>query len=354
MSTKEGTFDQICFVISPIGQEGTDTHTRFHEILDYIIRPAVEASGHNLQVLRADQIQHPGSFIKDILEYISSSFVVIADLTGQNPNVFYELGVRHSLSPRTILISQNLEDLPADLREYRTIIYDTSAKGGATFKEKLVKYLTDIVQDPLRPDNPVLDRLGTVVGTRIGELQQENILLRSQLESVLKKGEKEAMKILELRKDDGLFIRLDRILKIMSAERKYSTLFGRYDLPEGQGSFAGHLTSEGSTIERFLYISGPHVSVDFVKELADARVLMEQCSRGQKISITFVIVSAHDYTTEKPKLEEQFHQIKQFLTPANRDRFSLEIWDGPTITQKEYELGIKLPPQLEASVAPPD
>ena len=130
------TEEMICFVISPIGKEGTEKFKEFKEVLQYIIKPAFEESNFKFSVIRADDINRSGSFIKDILENIYSSHIVIADLTGQNPNVFHELGVRHSLRPRTILIAQNLDDIPSDLREYRTIIYDTSAKGASAFKTR--------------------------------------------------------------------------------------------------------------------------------------------------------------------------------------------------------------------------
>src|SRR6266536_3986727 len=148
MTEKSPTLDRICFVISPIGREGTEVHDRFKEVLEFMIRPAVKEAGAGLEVLRADDIQRAGSFIKDILEYVSGAWIIIADLTSQNPNVFYELGVRHSLSPRTILIAQNLDDIPSDLREYRTIIYDMTAKGASLFKQRIEKYLTEIQDGP--------------------------------------------------------------------------------------------------------------------------------------------------------------------------------------------------------------
>lgn len=97
----------------------------------------MEDTGYKLQLIRADEIDKTGSFIKQILDCLYSSFIVIADLTDKNPNVFYELGVRHSLSPRTILIAQSLEDVPSDLGEYRTIKYDMSAKSSKYFSKKL-------------------------------------------------------------------------------------------------------------------------------------------------------------------------------------------------------------------------
>lgn len=158
-----GPMHKVCFVVSPIGQEGTETYQKFRDAYDYVIKSAVKDAGYQLQILRADEINRTGSFIKDILESLFSAFLVIADLTDQNPNVFYELGVRHALCPRTILIAQSVDDIPSDLREYRTIVYDTSAKGAAVFSERLKHFLQEIHSEPDRPDNPVLDRIGGII-----------------------------------------------------------------------------------------------------------------------------------------------------------------------------------------------
>lgn len=152
--------EQMCFVISPIGKKESENFVLFKEVLDYLIKPAVNNSGYKLHVLRADEIDKSGSIIREILYNIKNSFIVIADLTNQNPNVFYELGVRHSLNTRTILIAQDEKFIPFDLRDYRTIIYDMStAKGIRQFEIKLKKYIKEIYENPLRPDNPVLEKL---------------------------------------------------------------------------------------------------------------------------------------------------------------------------------------------------
>src|SRR5439155_4691700 len=114
------------------------------------------------------------------------------DLTGQNPNVFYELGVRHALHPRTILIAQSLDDIPSDLREYRTIVYDTSAKGAADFSSRLKGCFDEIMKNPDRQDNPVLDRIGTIVESRIALLEDEKQQLKRQLSTVLATGSVQA------------------------------------------------------------------------------------------------------------------------------------------------------------------
>jgi hypothetical protein len=84
--------------------------------------------------------------------------VVIADLTGQNANVFYELGVRHVLRGRTILLSQDSSFIPFDLKSYAYHIYNwRTKKGKQDLRQKIAVLLKELEQHPHRPDNPVED-----------------------------------------------------------------------------------------------------------------------------------------------------------------------------------------------------
>jgi hypothetical protein len=145
-----------CFVVSPIGEAGSERFDTFRAVLDRLIRPAIETSDLDLRVIRADEIHHSGSFMRDVLENLANAYLVIVDVTGQNPNVFYELGVRHALSPRTILIARTVKEIPADLREYRALIYSSSPEGDESFGQRLRAYLEEIERAPETPDNPVL------------------------------------------------------------------------------------------------------------------------------------------------------------------------------------------------------
>src|SRR4051794_23344712 len=86
-----------------------------------IIRPTLLKMG--LQALRAKEIFGTRAIIRDIWESIWRARIVIADVTGKNPNVNYELGLCHALSVDTILITRRMKDVPFDYQHRRCIVY---------------------------------------------------------------------------------------------------------------------------------------------------------------------------------------------------------------------------------------
>ena len=86
---------KICFVIAPIGEPESDTRRRSDQILRHVIRPAVKSKGYT--AIRADEISEPGIITSQVIQHIVEDPLVVADLTERNPNVFYELAVRHAI-----------------------------------------------------------------------------------------------------------------------------------------------------------------------------------------------------------------------------------------------------------------
>lgn len=146
-----------CFVIIPFSKTKSCTEQKWTEIFEYIIKPAVEESQLGYECERS--IAERENIIKGILEALNRANVVIADLTDNNPNVFYELGVRHTLTNRTILIAQGEEHIPFDLSSYPVAFYSESPAKIAEFKKDIKKKLEDIEKNPDRSDNPVADFL---------------------------------------------------------------------------------------------------------------------------------------------------------------------------------------------------
>lgn len=141
----------------PFSSTNRCTSEQWTEIFNNVHKPAVTGSRLGYRCVRSDI--RTGAFIKDILMQLNQADVVLADLTDMNPNVFYELGVRHTLKNRTILVSQTMDDVPSDLRQYGVITYETTPNGVVEYKKNLNNLLRDIRDDPDRADNPVSDYL---------------------------------------------------------------------------------------------------------------------------------------------------------------------------------------------------
>ena len=147
-----------CFVIMPVSKTKSCTTRQWTNIFDEMIKPAVVGSKLGFTCERSKP--RTGNLIKDILNKLNMADVVIADLTDMNPNVFYELGVRHTLRNRTILIAQDMKYVPSDLRSYWVIIYKKGLSGLQDFKNKIRGTMKEMMNNPEKPDNPVEDFLG--------------------------------------------------------------------------------------------------------------------------------------------------------------------------------------------------
>ena len=108
----------LCFVMMPFRPE-TDALYR------NLIKPAVERLG--LTALRADEMAAPGSITEQIRVAIQQSRLCVADVSGRNPNVLYEVGIAHTLGKPTVLLTQDVGDVPFDLRVIRHIVYGLDA-----------------------------------------------------------------------------------------------------------------------------------------------------------------------------------------------------------------------------------
>jgi hypothetical protein len=139
-----------CFVIAPIGYPGSSTRKRSDQILKHIIKPAVKKCGY--EAIRADDIAQTGMITKQILQRVAEDPLVIADLTGGNPNVFYELAIRHALQKPLVQIIEKGEKLPFDIADTRTIYFDLDDVKVA--KTKIVECIKAIEKNPSRIETP--------------------------------------------------------------------------------------------------------------------------------------------------------------------------------------------------------
>ena len=139
--------DKVCFIITPIGKEGTEIRKNADEVLEYIINPVCDSFGYS--VVRADKMTNSGLITKAIIEQIIS-----ADLTGSNPNVFYELAIRHSYRKPAIQIIKGDVNIPFDIANMRTISYETTLSG-ADLAKKDIEAMMQAIENGETVHNPV-------------------------------------------------------------------------------------------------------------------------------------------------------------------------------------------------------
>ncbi|MGB7156598.1 MAG: hypothetical protein WBD40_00945 [Tepidisphaeraceae bacterium] len=117
-------YKNACFVITPIGDEGSPERKHADTMLRHLISPVLK--DHSLSAIRADQIAKPGHITKQTVEHIAYCRVCITDLSFGNQNAHYELGVRHAFNLASVQIIRKGDKIPFDVQQGRTIIIDTS------------------------------------------------------------------------------------------------------------------------------------------------------------------------------------------------------------------------------------
>lgn len=158
ITSTHATFETSAFYITPIGEAGSPQRRHADMFANSIVEPALEASG--LKLVRADQIESPGVITKQIIEYIVHSRLVIADLSFHNPNVFYELALRHVLRKPTVQMMRKVDRIPFDVSQNRTVIIDEEDKYDLiakmpTFIADLRAQVRQALENPDAIDNPV-------------------------------------------------------------------------------------------------------------------------------------------------------------------------------------------------------
>jgi CheY-like chemotaxis protein len=145
---------KVCFVIAPIGSTDSEIRGRSDQIFEQVIEPAARQRGY--EPVRSDQISQPGLITSQMIEHLMNDDLVIADLTGRNPNVYYELALRHGFKKPVIQIKEVSESLPFDIIGMRTIDVDYRfVKSMQKCKEEIAKQIQLIEKDPSRIESPI-------------------------------------------------------------------------------------------------------------------------------------------------------------------------------------------------------
>jgi len=140
--------EPFAFVIMPFDRE-------FDAVYDKLIEPALADAGY--KVGRADKTLDQRNILKDIIPNIYRADLIVADITTRNANVFYELGVAHTLSKAVVMVIQDAEEIPFDLRSYRVIPYSTRYDEADRLTEELRNIAVAHREGKVTFENPVVD-----------------------------------------------------------------------------------------------------------------------------------------------------------------------------------------------------
>ena len=147
---EQRTDKKRCFIITPIGNDNDSILRHIDGIIDAAIKPALEP---DYEVVAAHKITETGTITKQIIKEIYQDELAIANLTGNNPNVMYELAVQYCLGKPVLTIAEKGTSLPFDVMPERTIFYINDPQGSLDLKEAIKSYVLNI--DLTRVESPI-------------------------------------------------------------------------------------------------------------------------------------------------------------------------------------------------------
>lgn len=145
---------QDCFIICPIGDEGTEIRRRSDKLLKHVLAPVLSANNYN--AIRADQIPKVGLITTQVINLIIDCPLVIADLSGSNPNVFYELAIRHAVQEPYIQVINKDEKMPFDIAGVRTVEIDLGDLDSVDKAKSEIDRQIKEFSKGHKPDSPIM------------------------------------------------------------------------------------------------------------------------------------------------------------------------------------------------------
>lgn len=284
-----------CFVISPIGTSGTPERKRADLVLKHILKASLEPLGY--EVIRADEISQPGSITLQVLERVLQSELVVADLTGHNPNVFYELAVRHASEKPVIHVIQSGQKIPFDIADLRAIFIDTDLEGAERSRNDLAAQVKQIEAGHLG-ETPV--KLAGVLKHLDAGKSEDKIILKQLLDGMT-----------ELRSDLRLVL-----------ERNQSVL------------------SKGIEEVRDILV-GPRVSVSYAKD--DDKKTMSERDLKDLISRTLSRAGVNDGKTRVEAFREVLPILASSAIDLTSDQLIAEVIVESTVLEWLHKRTVKRP-----------
>ncbi|MEX1253769.1 MAG: hypothetical protein WEE64_05450 [Dehalococcoidia bacterium] len=153
----DADWSKVCFYVTPIGEPESEERKHSDLFLSSIVEPAMAEFG--MTVIRADNIGKAGMITAQVIQHVINAGLVIADLSFHNPNVFYELCLRHACRRPTVQLIRQADRIPFDLDQFRTIVIDTTdiytlVPQLESYKSEITTHARRALEDP-SVDNPL-------------------------------------------------------------------------------------------------------------------------------------------------------------------------------------------------------
>ena len=173
------------FVVMPFSREFDDVYVTIREAVDTVQDVPTP------DIVRLDDIVSPGQITEDLIRELNESQICIADLTGRNPNVMWEVGYAMATQKPVITITQDLNSLPFDLVVKRTIEYDRRSlhetlkkKLSEAFRETVSEHVTErskVTQSLLKANAPIVGVTGSMEANHAECQRRMEVLLEPYL-----------------------------------------------------------------------------------------------------------------------------------------------------------------------------
>jgi hypothetical protein len=174
MTKKNEEQAKRCFIITPIGHESSEIRRATDGLLNAVIKPVLTELGFDTYV--AHEIDSPGSITTQVIKHLLEDELVIANLTGLNPNVMYELAVRHAKKLPVVTIAERGTDLPFDIVTERTLFYYNDMAGGEDLKPRLRKAIESASDSD--SDNPIYRAAQSVIMQEVVKDDAQSYILK--------------------------------------------------------------------------------------------------------------------------------------------------------------------------------
>lgn len=157
---------RTCFVVSPIGRARSATRRRSDLVYNTVITRALGPLGY--KVIRADHLPEPGIITHQIVSHVVNDDLVVADLTDHNPNVFYELALRHALRKPVIQLIKEGQPVPFDVSPSRVVYFDETRRDSLRrARNEVVKQARWFRASPKSLATPIPDEIEFAGGARV-------------------------------------------------------------------------------------------------------------------------------------------------------------------------------------------